>query len=301
MSVKTPFPWCGGKTRLLEKLLELMPNKMNTYYEPFLGSGVVFLNVLATKHPTNTVINDINANIISFYRLLKNSKKIPKFENECSKLQNVYNSLPTMEEKKKFFVSVRTTFNKMKKCLRRTAYFYFLTKTFFNGLYNENKKGECNSSVGSRKKIDISAPLLEKINELITDHNVEIHNIYFTDIITKAKKGDFVYLDPPYMKTDTKLFGNLECNTDELKVSTHKDSSGYGKNFTDLDHQNVMRTFESLDRKGVMVMMSNAYNTELMKRMEKFHIYPVKVNRLISGKISTRYTDKFNEVIITNY
>ena len=46
-----------------------------------------------------------------------------------------------------------------------------------------------------------------------------------------------------------------------------------------------MKAFLELDKKGVKVMMSNAYNTGLIKifKAKGFKIYPMKVNRVLTG------------------
>ena len=54
---KPMFRWVGGKSRLIPDIIKLLPTmKINNYYEPFLGSGVVFLNIVNILHPryTNT-------------------------------------------------------------------------------------------------------------------------------------------------------------------------------------------------------------------------------------------------------
>ena len=199
INCESPIRWAGGKTKLLDKLLELMPDKIDTYYEPFLGSGVVFINVLRTKNAKKSVINDINPTLVSLYEILKSSSKFSEFKKECSKLENTYNKIPSIEKKKEFYISSRTLFSKMKKSIKRTAYFYFLTKTMFNGIYSENKEGNCISSMGDKKKIDMgsgdSGEVLKRIHNLMKSNKVEIYSKNFTDVLKKVKKGDFVYMN----------------------------------------------------------------------------------------------------------
>nr|WP_217702916.1 DNA adenine methylase [Metamycoplasma hominis] len=41
--IKPFVKWAGGKTQILEKLLNFIPKKFNNYYEPFIGGGSLLL------------------------------------------------------------------------------------------------------------------------------------------------------------------------------------------------------------------------------------------------------------------
>ena len=56
MSLQPFVKWAGGKRQIIDKLLKFKPKKYKHYFEPFVGGGVVFLN-LESKH---TIINDLN-------------------------------------------------------------------------------------------------------------------------------------------------------------------------------------------------------------------------------------------------
>lgn len=65
--MKTPITYYGGKQNLLPEILPAIPDH-RTYTESFFGGGAVFF---AKKPAKVEVINDINAEIINFYRVLK--------------------------------------------------------------------------------------------------------------------------------------------------------------------------------------------------------------------------------------
>ncbi|MBQ2850872.1 MAG: DNA adenine methylase, partial [Thermoguttaceae bacterium] len=54
MLVAPVVKWVGGKRQLLDEILPLLPKRMATYCEPFLGGGAVFL----AKQPTRAIVND---------------------------------------------------------------------------------------------------------------------------------------------------------------------------------------------------------------------------------------------------
>ena len=300
-NIKPLFAWVGGKSRLVNNIMNLLPKKFNSYYEPFIGSGVIFFNIknkFSDKHVRKFIINDINKHLINLYKIVQSKEGYKLFRTKCKLLETKYNNLNTHEEKKKMFLEYRDKFNTSKSSkslsepndLRKPVgfttplYFYFLLKTMFNSIYTENKYGKCITSFGDKKRIN----MVERIDHIhkLLENNVEINNTYFHEITKQAQKGDFVYMDPPYLKFKSDWV------------------AGYTRNkFTNDDHVNVINTFIELHKKGVYVMLSNAYNNELIKIMKKhnFNINLIKVNCLVSGNNSGRYTNKFNEVIITNY
>lgn len=289
------------------EILKLVPDKINTYYEPFLGSGVVFLNVVNSIHPRKVVINDINESLILLYSVIKSRTLLTKVETQCKKIGKIYAKL-SVSKRKEFYNSVRNLFNKLKKqhgkIIERTVLFYFLMKTMFNGMYRENSDGDCIQTVGNKWKImmDCDVTNIETIHNLLKSVKLEMHSKCFSDILKNAIKGDFVYLDPPYIPTDDRIFG--DSRRDIFRISGQRSFTGYNKKgFNEEDHINVMKTFIDLDKRGVKVMLSNSYNTKYIQFFKKrgYNIYPVKVNRLLCAKSSARYSNKFNEVIITNY
>lgn len=64
---RSVFPWPGGKGRFIDEILSYLPST-RTYVEPFAGSATVFFN----KEPSPAeVLNDINNDIVTFYRVAK--------------------------------------------------------------------------------------------------------------------------------------------------------------------------------------------------------------------------------------
>ena len=68
MSLKSPFPWFGGKTAVAESVWERFGNVQN-YVEPFFGSGAVLLNRPHT--PSTETINDLDCLVANFWRSLQ--------------------------------------------------------------------------------------------------------------------------------------------------------------------------------------------------------------------------------------
>ena len=65
--MKTPITYYGGKQQMLKYILPMMPEH-HVYVEPFFGGGAVFFG----KEPAKIeLINDTNAEIVNFYKVLK--------------------------------------------------------------------------------------------------------------------------------------------------------------------------------------------------------------------------------------
>lgn len=69
-----PFlKWAGGKTKLLEPLTALLPEKIGTYYEPFLGGGALFFHLSALGRMGAAVLGDSNPELINCYEVVRDS------------------------------------------------------------------------------------------------------------------------------------------------------------------------------------------------------------------------------------
>ena len=110
--LSSPIRWAGSKKRVLNDMLESFKRDKENYIEPFLGSGVVMINVLnnnvETLHYKNIYVNDINGNIIDFYKMLKSKPK--KLITDLIELSDKYNDMDN-EDKEKMYYEIRDRFN----------------------------------------------------------------------------------------------------------------------------------------------------------------------------------------------
>jgi DNA adenine methylase len=59
--------WVGGKRQILDEITKYVPKTFSTYYEPFLGGGAVLFEL----QPKKAVVNDINAELMNIYVVIK--------------------------------------------------------------------------------------------------------------------------------------------------------------------------------------------------------------------------------------
>ena len=87
--LQTPFlKWVGGKTQIINKIIEKFPEKIENYHELFLGGGSVLLALLSLKQQNKIVVNgtiyayDINPILINVYKNIQTNKdKLFKYIN----------------------------------------------------------------------------------------------------------------------------------------------------------------------------------------------------------------------------
>lgn len=274
-----PFvKWVGGKRQLLKQFREMdlyPPHDFDpvnsTYYEPFVGGGAVFFDLL----PRKAVLSDLNKELITTYKIIKND------------IDELIKSLKKHEYEKEYFLKVRAENLDKLSDLEIASRFIFLNRTCFNGMYRVNSKGQFNVPFGKYTNPTICDEVnLRKVAEVLKD--VEIKAGDYKKVLEKARKGDFIYFDPPY-----------------YPVSKTASFTSYTKeDFLDKEQVELRDTFLELHKRGCFVMLSNsdtAFINKIYKEIENegVRINTVRAGRSINSKGSKR--GKINEVLVTNY
>ena len=272
-----PFvKWAGGKTQILLKIKELMPDKYGTYLEPFVGGGALFLNIA----PNRAIINDSNEELISVYKCFKSKKKFNELLNILRQHEQNHSD--------EYFYQVRNmdrldTYKKL-SIVEKAARMVYLNKACFNGLYRVNSKGFYNVPSGRKTKVNTFAlDNMEHLYDYFSNNRISIFNADFERVALKAKEGDFVYFDPPY-------------DTWEDKNSfTSYSKDAFGKE----EQVRLANLYKRLDARGVKLMLSNHNTAFINKLYQGFNIHEIKAKRMINSKASGR--GNVMEVLITNY
>lgn len=207
--INSPIRWAGSKKKLLNEMLSVFDKSKEIYVEPFLGSGVVLINLLNNIDEFSYkkfYVNDINENIINFYNLLRNEYKYVKIQ--MNKLIKKYNYLSNIKLKEDFYYEIRNKYNTSKNSNIKAIYFLFLMKTGFNGVYRENSKGCFNVPFGRKEIVRMDMNYLKELSNKIS--NVEFYNMdysEFLDMLNKKKVLDkaFIYFDPPYLPEESSI------------------------------------------------------------------------------------------------
>lgn len=274
-----PFvKWVGGKRQLLKQFRELglyppegFDTSTNTYYEPFVGGGAVFFDLL----PKKAVLSDLNNELVITYNVIKNN------------VQELITSLKKHKNTKEYFLKIRAQKSADLTDVQIASRFIYLNKTCFNGLYRVNSKGEFNVPFANNKNpLVCDVENLTKVSEALK--NVSIKHADYKEVLKKAKKGDFIYLDPPY-----------------YPVSKTASFTGYTNNaFLEKEQIELRDTFAELNKRGCYVMLSNSDTPFIKKIYSEIKDKKVKINIVAAGRAINSKGDgrgKVNEVLIINY
>jgi DNA adenine methylase len=274
-----PFvKWVGGKRQLLKQFKDLRlypPDGFDpetaTYFEPFVGGGAVFLDLL----PRKAVLSDMNYELVTTYNVIKNN------------VEALIKSLKKHKNTKEYFLVMRARNIKKLSDLSIASRFIYLNRTCFNGLYRVNKNGGFNTPYGKYVNPLICDEVnLRKVSKALK--KVLIKHQDYKQVLKKAKKGDFLYFDPPY-----------------YPVSKTSSFTSYTKEvFLSKEQIELRDTFLTLHKRGCFVMLSNSDTLFIKKiyseiKKEGIKISKVNAGRAINVKASGR--GRIKEVLITNY
>lgn len=256
-----PFvKWVGGKRQLIHQLIRHTPKRdeVGTYYEPFLGGGALFFHL----QPAAAVLTDSNKRLIRAYRGVRDD------------VEGVIDRLRTYRHlhDKRFFLRMRGLDVDEQTDAGVAAWFIYLNKTAYNGLYRVNSRNLFNVPFGDYTNPRICDEETLRACSRVLKNAVEIEVRDFSEATKSAKKGDFVYFDPPYAPlTETSNF-------------TDYTSDGFG----DEDQLRLRDCAVALKERGVRVLISNSSAKRVFKWYEGFKRVPVGARRSVNCKPEAR-------------
>lgn len=263
----SPFlRWAGSKRAVLGQLLRAFPEKFHTYIEPFAGSACIFFKI----DPQRAVLNDLNRELIETYEIVR------------VKPVEIGNFLQKMPVGKEEFYTVRNLDPATLPPVERASRFIYLNRFCFNGLYRTNNSGKFNVPYGAPKNhrvptasdLEMCAHSLEKATLVSGD---------FEAVVRKnAKRGDLVYLDPPFYRQKVRVF--REYNSEPFAAA---------------DFERLVALLIWLDSKGIKFCVSYADCKEAKVAFAGWPSFRINTNRNISG--FAQHRRKARELVITNY
>jgi DNA adenine methylase len=152
--------------------------------EPFMGSGVVFMNTNYSSY----VLADTQPDLVSLLQIIQDEGVF--FIDYCEELFCQENN--TEEQ----YYRLRGLFNECTDKRLKAALFLYLNRHGYNGLCRFNSTGRYNVPFG-----DFKRPYFPR-KELLLFHqksqSVSVAQSDFRKTFAMAKPGDVIYCDPPY-------------------------------------------------------------------------------------------------------
>lgn len=294
MKEAKPFlKWAGGKTQLINDIKKVLPKEFTkhkfNYIEPFVGSGAVLFWML-NNFPKieKAIINDINADLTNTYKVISHSP----FEliSILNQFQNEYHSLEDNSEiKKEYYLEKRENFNSRKfSNTEQAAFFIFLNRTCFNGLYRVNKNNFFNVPIGSYKKPTIcDAENILAVSESLK--KVEILTGDYQQTLDFAERPALFYFDPPY-KPLSKTSSFNSYSKDDFNDDEQIRLRDFCKKLDSLNHHWIL---SNSDLKGKDI--NDNFFDDLYS---DFNIQRIEAKRSINANPEKR--GKLTELLITN-
>lgn len=273
-NLKPLVKWVGGKRQLLPHIHAALPaTGYSTYFEPFFGGGAVLWSLA----PHKAVVNDLNAELINLYAVVRDN-----VEGLIAELQDY----PNDEE---FFYQLRAldrdaeVFAQLSP-VKRAARTVYLNKTCYNGLYRVNLAGQFNSPFGRYKKpLICDVKTLHAVHAYLNDNDVTFLQGDFKDAVKTARPGDFVYFDPPY---------------DPVNITSNfvgYAAGGFGR----AQQVELKELCDDLSARGINWMLSNSATDFIRDLYADYHVDIVGASRAINSVASKR--GKVDEVLVRNY
>ncbi len=266
MKLSPVLKWVGGKRQLLDVLIPLLPRHITTYCEPFVGGGAL----LFALQPDTAYVNDINADLINVYKVIKDDvesliKALQEFKNDA----DCFYAVRDWDRDKTKYSALSD--------VQKAARILYLNKTCYNGLFRVNSAGEFNSPFGNYRNPNIvNAPVLRAVSSYFNKATIYLTSVDYAEVLKSLPKGTFVYLDPPYDLSFT----------------------GYSYNgFTRDDQIRLRMCCDDLNKRGIKFMLSNAATDFIKELYSAYNVSVIQVNRTINP---TRCR-KALEVVVTNY
>lgn len=259
--------WAGSKRQLLGTLRGLLPNREYTYVEPFCGSAALFFETA----PGRAILADVNLDLMNFYKHCQTSP------------HDVYDLARRIRRTERTYYKIRTQICDTPFDAARAAYFYYLNRNCFNGLYRTNKNGEFNvpfspSRTGRMLTRDefASAAAILKNATLSTDD--------FETTIERSKGAKaFFFIDPPYA------------------IARRRPFTDYAKNsFSKKDVPRLLGCLEAIDDSaGLFILTYDARLAGAFALRSTWKQQKIVIRRNISGFAGARRNA--TEIVTTNF
>ena len=275
--IKSPLNYTGGKYKLLNQILPLFPEDINTFVDLFTGGCNVAINVNANR----VIANDLCSEVISVYEGIQNGTT----EENIRMIEETINEYSLSKENKEGYLELRSYYNEGNK---DWYIFYTLIAYAFNNQIRFNKKGEFNIPFG-KDRSDFNPALKQKFRDFsdaIHNKNIRFTNYDFRKLsVDKLKENDFVYLDPPYLITD----------------------ATYNMGWNEEAEKDLLSLCDKLNEKGIKFAISNVLehngskNEILIEWSKKYNINYLNYNYSNCNYHKKDNGHKSVEVLITNY
>lgn len=272
-----PFvKWAGGKRQLMPIIERYIPSDFGTYFEPFLGGGALLFHMIHKNPEVRCKASDLNSDLVLAYVTIRD-----RVDELVSSLQNHAKNYKKNPDSYYYATRESEPTGQIEKVSR----LLFLNRTCFNGLYRVNSKGKFNVPLGRYANPNIvNEENLVSASHALRSKKIQFSCRDFASVLSDAKKGDFVYFDPPYQPVS---------KTASFTSYTNKD-------FTHEDLEKLVQVSEKLADRGCKVLHSNSNTRQVRDLFSSYwKVVEIRANRSINSDSAKR--TGHTELLIKNY
>lgn len=252
------------------RVISRLPQKIDTYGEPMLGGGAVFIELAREKRFRRAVLADLNPDLVNAWRTVKDD--VDALVRELR--------LPRYEYRKELFLEHREADVSSLSRVEAAARFVYLNRTCFNGIYRVNRAGQFNVPFGSYvNPLICDEPNLRAVSELLDgvdivccDFKKFLEDFPLKTVLPRSEHVNAIYADPPYVPVS------------ETANFTSYTEGGFG-----MDEQSELaRGLWSHAANGVRVVASNSGAKAALALYDRFDVDEVRGSRSVGGDGSKR-------------
>ena len=273
--IKSPLNYVGGRFKLLNEILPLFPEMVNTFVDLFCGGANVGINTSCN----NVIFNDNETHVTELLQHL-HTTDVNEAVTAIDKLIEKFNLSKTNSEG---YNDLRDFYNRDPS---DPMVFYTLVCYAFNNQIRFNKNGQYNMPFGKNRSSfnDTLRAKFVAFVEALHNKDCSFSNKDFRDFdFSELGTDDFVYADPPYFNS----------------VAAYNENGGW----TEEHEKALLSILDDLDNKGIKFALSNnlKYDNPLLREwMQKYNVHYLNANY---SNCNYHKKDKSPdiEVLITNY
>jgi len=269
--IKPFLRWAGGKTWLVNDIVNGLSNTFKNYHEPFLGSAALFIKLKSEGYiKGKSFLNDSNNDLINTYKQIKNNPTL------------VAEVLKKYKNDKDSYYQIRGRLSKNK--VSAACDFIYLNRTCFNGIYRVNKKGEFNVPYGYKNYKELfDYENIFNVNSLLRK-NVTLTSKDFFESVVNINYKDLVFIYPQY--------------------TVNHENNGfiqYNEKLFSWDDQIRLKEFiRQIIKKKAYFILTNAAHESILDLFGSIAKSQIKIrSSLIGGKNALR--GEIHEYIFSNY
>lgn len=280
----------GSKRNLAPEIISYFPDSIHRLIEPFSGTCAVSILAALTGKAHSFLLNDINTPLIHLMEMcVQNPIELSKRYEEIWKHQ-----FDEGQNNIDYFYKIRDDFN---QGFQDPARMLFLLARVVKGAVRYNSQGLMNQSCDKRRfgtKPDLIRKNAVQISALLNKKS-HFSSMDYKEILSLAKPGDFIYMDPPYQ-------GTSHSANSSGNVPNHRYIQG-------VDFNEFVQELEKLNERGIDFIVSYDGQTgdkKIGRTLPAFlnltHIYinaGTSAQSTLNGKKETTYESLYLSKNIT--